>query len=162
MCKNEIVDFFVMVLMHWQNVINTSNICLQGHCHHKTEVLIWHLVYKEHIFVIITYVFNFYYLYTKKFQNSTKTAMSLTIPFTLFCLQIFVIFVVVAILTLGYCSDIKGSNTYQDTVYEVCGKHARTACAVSVLLYCFGTCITFLIIIGDQWEECENKDMLTY
>nr|KAG5713026.1 hypothetical protein BaRGS_021820 [Batillaria attramentaria] len=67
--------------------------------------------------------------------------------------MVFLVFIVVAILTLGYSSDLKQSATYQDTVHAVCGKHAQTACAVSILLYCFGTCITFLIIIGDQWEE---------
>lgn len=71
------------------------------------------------------------------------------------CLQVFLVFVVVALVTLGYCSDLKQSATYQDTIFSVCGKHAQTACALSILLYCFGTCITFLIIIGDQWEECQ-------
>ncbi|PVD21371.1 hypothetical protein C0Q70_19544 [Pomacea canaliculata] len=67
--------------------------------------------------------------------------------------SVFLVFVVVALVTLGYCSDLKQSATYQDTIFSVCGKHAQTACALSILLYCFGTCITFLIIIGDQWEE---------
>ncbi|XP_059170117.1 sodium-coupled neutral amino acid transporter 7-like [Physella acuta] len=64
----------------------------------------------------------------------------------------FLVFVVLALLILGYCSDIKGCNTYQDVVLSICGPKAQLACAISVLLYCFGTCITFLIIIGDQWE----------
>lgn len=67
--------------------------------------------------------------------------------------SVFLVFVIVALVTLSYASDRKGSSTYQDTVYFVCGRKARNACAVSILLYCFGTCITFLIIIGDQWEE---------
>lgn len=67
--------------------------------------------------------------------------------------SVFLVFIVVAIFTLGYSSDRKQSATYQDTVSAVCGPKAQNACAVSILLYCFGTCITFLIIIGDQWEE---------
>ncbi|KAL8564604.1 hypothetical protein ACOMHN_032160 [Nucella lapillus] len=67
--------------------------------------------------------------------------------------SLFLVFIVVAIFTLGYSSDMKQSTTYQDTVSAVCGSQAKHACAVSILLYCFGTCITFLIIIGDQWEE---------
>ncbi|CAG5126479.1 unnamed protein product [Candidula unifasciata] len=66
--------------------------------------------------------------------------------------SIFVVFVVVAIMILGYCSDISKTNTYQDVVHSVCGSLAQLACAVCIMLYCFGTCITFLIIIGDQWE----------
>ena len=69
--------------------------------------------------------------------------------------QIFLVFVVAAILILGYCSDIKKTNTYQDVVQSVCGPSAQLACAVAITLYCFGTCITFLIIIGDQWELCK-------
>ncbi|KAK7114363.1 sodium-coupled neutral amino acid transporter 7-like [Littorina saxatilis] len=67
--------------------------------------------------------------------------------------SVFLVFIVVAIFTLGYSSDKKQSENYQDTVFAVCGTKARNACALSILLYCFGTCITFLIIIGDQWEE---------
>ncbi|XP_005090551.1 putative sodium-coupled neutral amino acid transporter 7 [Aplysia californica] len=66
--------------------------------------------------------------------------------------SVFLVFVVMAIMILGYCSDIKKTNTYQDVVHSVCGPMAQLACAVSITLYCFGTCITFLIIIGDQWE----------
>ncbi|XP_041376030.1 putative sodium-coupled neutral amino acid transporter 7 [Gigantopelta aegis] len=66
---------------------------------------------------------------------------------------IFLVFIVAAIMILAYCSDIKQSTTYQDVVYSVCGKWAHTASAVTLLIYCYGTCITFLIIIGDQWEE---------
>ncbi|KAH9509495.1 hypothetical protein Btru_046039 [Bulinus truncatus] len=64
----------------------------------------------------------------------------------------FLVFIIMALLILGYCSDIKKCNTYQDVVNSVCGPKAQLACAISVMLYCFGTCITFLIIIGDQWE----------
>lgn len=65
---------------------------------------------------------------------------------------IFLVFIVTAIMILAYCSDIKGANTYQDVVSTVCGKNAQRASAVFLTTYCFGTCITFLIIIGDQWE----------
>ena len=70
-------------------------------------------------------------------------------------LQIFLIFVICAILILAYCSDIKGTTTYQDVVLSVCGRNAQRMCSFTLMVYCFGTCITFLIIIGDQWEECK-------
>ncbi|KAK3086516.1 hypothetical protein FSP39_019509 [Pinctada imbricata] len=66
---------------------------------------------------------------------------------------IMLVFVVFAILILAYCSDINQTATYQDVVLSVCGKNAQRFAAFMLLLYCFGTCITFLIIIGDQWEE---------
>ena len=66
---------------------------------------------------------------------------------------IFLIFVICAILILAYCSDIKGTTTYQDVVLSVCGRNAQRMCSFTLMVYCFGICITFLIIIGDQWEE---------
>lgn len=66
---------------------------------------------------------------------------------------LFVVFVVIALLVLAHCSDINGAATYQDVLRSVCGQNAQRASAVFLAVYCFGTCITFLIIIGDQWEE---------
>lgn len=66
-------------------------------------------------------------------------------------------FVVMAIFILAYISDLNHSATYQDVVLSVCGRKAQIASAFALLIYCFGTCITFLIIIGDQWEECKYK-----
>ena len=31
-----------------------------------------------------------------------------------------------------------------------CGRWGRLATSLIITVYCFGTCITFLIIIGDQ------------
>ncbi|XP_059158333.1 sodium-coupled neutral amino acid transporter 7-like [Physella acuta] len=66
--------------------------------------------------------------------------------------SVLLVFVVLTVLIIAYCSDIKGSNTYQDAVLSLCGPKAQLACAVCVSLFCFGMCITLLIIIGDQWE----------
>lgn len=66
---------------------------------------------------------------------------------------VFLVFIVAALLILAYCSDLKGATTYQDVVYSVCGQNAQRASAMFLTIYCFGTCITFLIIIADQWEE---------
>ncbi|XP_033755425.1 putative sodium-coupled neutral amino acid transporter 7 [Pecten maximus] len=66
---------------------------------------------------------------------------------------VFLVFVVVALMILAYCSDINMTCNYQDVVLSVCGKNAQRFCAFTIMTYCFGTCITFLIIIGDQWEE---------
>lgn len=66
---------------------------------------------------------------------------------------LFLVFVVVGLMILAYCSDINNTSNYQDVVLSVCGKNAQRFCAFTIMTYCFGTCITFLIIIGDQWEE---------
>ncbi|XP_059158345.1 sodium-coupled neutral amino acid transporter 7-like [Physella acuta] len=59
---------------------------------------------------------------------------------------------VLTVFIMGYCATVKGSNTYQDVVLSLCGPKAQLACAVCILLHCFVFCISFLIIIGDQWE----------
>ncbi|OWF56382.1 putative sodium-coupled neutral amino acid transporter 7 [Mizuhopecten yessoensis] len=66
---------------------------------------------------------------------------------------VFLVFIVVALMILAYCSDLNKTTNYQDVVLSVCGKNAQRFCAFTIMVYCFGTCITFLIIIGDQWEE---------
>ncbi|XP_059158339.1 sodium-coupled neutral amino acid transporter 7-like [Physella acuta] len=66
--------------------------------------------------------------------------------------SVLMVFVVIAIFIMCYCSDTKGSNTYQDVVLSICGPKAQLACAISIAITCFCTCITFLIIISDQWE----------
>lgn len=62
-------------------------------------------------------------------------------------------FVIAALVILAYCSDNNKSSTYQEVVFGMCGKIAQRLCAAAIALYCYGTCITFLIIIGDQFER---------
>ncbi|XP_045191635.2 sodium-coupled neutral amino acid transporter 7-like [Mercenaria mercenaria] len=71
----------------------------------------------------------------------------------IFVQALFLVFIVTAIMILAYCSDMNSVGTYQDVVRTVCGRNAQRASAMFLTTYCFGTCITFLIIIGDQWEE---------
>lgn len=58
-----------------------------------------------------------------------------------------------ALLILAHCSDQTGARTLQDVLEGVCGRPGLIACSSAVALYCFGTCITFLIIIGDQFDR---------
>ncbi|XP_064640585.1 sodium-coupled neutral amino acid transporter 7-like isoform X2 [Lineus longissimus] len=66
---------------------------------------------------------------------------------------VFMVFIVVALILLGYCSDVNQSATYQDVVYSMCGKAAQNVCSLCIVVYCYGTCITFFIIIGDQLDR---------
>ena len=65
------------------------------------------------------------------------------------------VFVVAAMLILAYCSDVACSATYQDVMYTICGRRVQLVTAFSIAVYSYGTCITFLIIIGDQLDNCE-------
>lgn len=62
------------------------------------------------------------------------------------------VFIVCSLLVLALCADTKRSSTYQDVISSMCGKYGRICCEVCIILYCFGACITFLIVIGDQTD----------
>ncbi|CAG0915152.1 unnamed protein product, partial [Notodromas monacha] len=62
-------------------------------------------------------------------------------------------FIGASLLILAWCSDCGGFvSTYQD-VMRICGIHWQRAASICVILYCYGTCVTFLIIIGDQSDR---------
>ncbi|XP_021912874.1 putative sodium-coupled neutral amino acid transporter 7 [Zootermopsis nevadensis] len=58
-----------------------------------------------------------------------------------------------ALLILAHCSDQTGARTLQEVLEGVYGRPGLIACSSAVALYCFGTCVTFLIIIGDQFDR---------
>ncbi|XP_047385806.1 sodium-coupled neutral amino acid transporter 7 isoform X2 [Sciurus carolinensis] len=57
---------------------------------------------------------------------------------------------VAAGVTLQMASN---ERTYQEVVWAVCGKLTGVLCEVAIAIYTFGTCIAFLIIIGDQQDK---------
>lgn len=67
--------------------------------------------------------------------------------------SVMLVFAFIALILLAYCADLCNAATYQDVMQGMCGKWGRRLCALCITLYCFGTCITFLIIIGDQWDR---------
>ena len=58
-------------------------------------------------------------------------------------------------VALVYCAQVHSSATYQDVVAACCGSATRNFCSLAIAFYSFGTCVTFLIIIGDQWDKCK-------
>ncbi|XP_064469108.1 sodium-coupled neutral amino acid transporter 7-like [Ornithodoros turicata] len=56
-------------------------------------------------------------------------------------------------LALAYCSEVHGDNTYHDVLESCSGRKARNASACSVVLTCFGICITLLIVTGDLFDR---------
>ncbi|XP_071495332.1 sodium-coupled neutral amino acid transporter 7-like [Diadema antillarum] len=60
--------------------------------------------------------------------------------------------IMATLLILALCSDVRQSTSYQGVVQEMCGPIGRLACELCIIAYCFGTCITFFIIIGDQTD----------
>lgn len=58
-------------------------------------------------------------------------------------------------MVLAYCSDVNGDTTYHDVLLSTVGRKAQQLAACSILVTCYGVSITFLIIIGDQYDRCE-------
>ena len=64
-------------------------------------------------------------------------------------------FIMIALIALAYSSDRCGKNgasTIQETMEGMTGPVGRMITSATVVVYTFGTTITFLIIIGDQFE----------
>ncbi|KAF5879919.1 putative sodium-coupled neutral amino acid transporter 7, partial [Clarias magur] len=51
---------------------------------------------------------------------------------------------------------VSNEVTYQEVVRAVCGKVLGIVCEIAIAVYTFGTCIAFLIIIGDQLDKLIN------
>lgn len=63
------------------------------------------------------------------------------------------VFIISGLVTLAYCSQVSNESTYQEVVRAVCGRVMGVLCEVAIAVYTFGTCIAFLIIIGDQLDK---------
>lgn len=63
-------------------------------------------------------------------------------------------------IILVYASDLNKDDTYHDVLLSLCGKRAQQLSAISILLTCYGVCVTFLIIIGDQFDRGASNQIL--
>ncbi|XP_078257847.1 sodium-coupled neutral amino acid transporter 7 isoform X2 [Rhinoraja longicauda] len=63
------------------------------------------------------------------------------------------LFIIAGLVILAYCSQVSSKATYQEVVRAACGQVVGTICDVLIAIYTFCTCITFLIIIGDQLDK---------
>uniref|UniRef100_A0A8C1VXX5 Sodium-coupled neutral amino acid transporter 7 n=1 Tax=Cyprinus carpio TaxID=7962 RepID=A0A8C1VXX5_CYPCA len=63
------------------------------------------------------------------------------------------VFIITGLVILAYCSQVSNETTYQEVIRAVCGKVLGVICELAIAVYTFGTCIAFLIIIGDQLDK---------
>ena len=56
-------------------------------------------------------------------------------------------------MILAYCAELKQAGTYEEIMEHMFSPHLRSLTEVLVFIYCFGTCITFLVVMGDQIED---------
>lgn len=65
----------------------------------------------------------------------------------------FLVFITAALVILANSSDFVYADTLQDVFAGLCGSKSLILCGVCVALYSFGCCLTFLIIVGDQFDR---------
>ena len=68
-------------------------------------------------------------------------------------LQILISFIIGSLFLLAYCSEVKQSTTFPGTIRAICGQKVEVISALCIILYTYGTCITFLIVINDQLTQ---------
>jgi len=57
------------------------------------------------------------------------------------------------LIILAYCADANKSPTYQDVIKSCLGSKFHILSSICIAIYCYGCCVTFLIIIGDQFDR---------
>lgn len=65
----------------------------------------------------------------------------------------FLVFITAALVILANCSDATGTCSMQDMFAALYGPKMLFLCAFCIAIYSFGCCLTFLIIIGDQFDR---------
>jgi len=56
-------------------------------------------------------------------------------------------------LLINYCSSVSGMKSYQDVVTHFCGPFGSFWANLLIVIHDWGTCVTFLVIIGDQFDQ---------
>ncbi|XP_022664435.1 putative sodium-coupled neutral amino acid transporter 7 isoform X2 [Varroa jacobsoni] len=74
------------------------------------------------------------------------------LPATL--VQIHLMFLLsLTMIILASVADLRCDNAYHDVVRTACGPVAQRLAALSVVLACYGASVSFLVIIGDQYDR---------
>ncbi|XP_037784546.1 putative sodium-coupled neutral amino acid transporter 7 [Penaeus monodon] len=59
----------------------------------------------------------------------------------------------ISLLIIANCAVERRCNTYQELILHMCGRRWNVVASVCIFAYCMVTCITLLIIIGDQFDR---------
>lgn len=85
--------------------------------------------------------------FPKSFDDAGGIAVAVSVQLGL------LVFIVAALAILAHCSDESNASTLQEAMEGTTGAWGRRVTAACVAVYCFGTTVTFLIIIGDQFDR---------
>ncbi|XP_042865856.1 putative sodium-coupled neutral amino acid transporter 7 [Penaeus japonicus] len=59
----------------------------------------------------------------------------------------------ISLLVIANCAIERSCKTYQELILYTCGHRWNVVASVCIFAYCMVTCITLLIIIGDQFDR---------
>ena len=59
------------------------------------------------------------------------------------------------LLLLAHLAETLQASTYEEVVGRACGRAVKAVVDVCIITYTFGTCVAFLVVIGDQLRDCE-------
>ena len=95
--------------------------------------------------------------------NATLGAGLLNIPysfdnsggivFALILQSIHVLLVICSLMIISFGTKISKVNSLQNLIGYYCGSSWSNLCACSIFIYSYGACITYLIVIGDQFDK---------
>ncbi|XP_076665681.1 sodium-coupled neutral amino acid transporter 7 isoform X2 [Andrena cerasifolii] len=66
---------------------------------------------------------------------------------------VLLVFITATLVILANCSEITNTSSMQNMFAEFYGGKALILCALCVAIYSFGCCLTFIIIVGDQFDR---------
>jgi amino acid permease len=65
------------------------------------------------------------------------------------------VWIALGLIVLAHLAETLQASTYEEVVGRACGKVAKAIVDTCIIVYTFGTSITFLVVIGDQLQDCD-------
>ncbi|KAI1285314.1 putative sodium-coupled neutral amino acid transporter 7 [Halotydeus destructor] len=67
--------------------------------------------------------------------------------------SVLLLLIVGALFILTHCTNESNAESFQDVVDFYCGRRIKNIVSLAIILYSYGACLTFIIIIGDQFDR---------
>ena len=58
-------------------------------------------------------------------------------------------------MTLAFCAELHQASSYETMIEGMFGPIAKGIVELCVAVYCFGSCLTYLVVIGEQIVDSE-------
>jgi hypothetical protein len=74
----------------------------------------------------------------------------------LLVMMFLLVWIVVGLLVLAHLAENLQAATFEDVVGRACGPVVKAVVDGCIIVYTFGTCIAFLVVIGDQLQDLSS------